>query len=94
MDDHPVHIIPNHHPSKMDVLLKTFLQVILAANWLVTQTSNYDICLPLCIYPSCIVQGYRERELSSKLTSFTLSGLQPGETYGIQLKTKVTTSVT
>jgi hypothetical protein len=35
------------------------------------------------------VQGYRERELSSKLTSFTLSGLQPGETYGIQLKTKV-----
>jgi hypothetical protein len=35
------------------------------------------------------LQGYRERELSSKLTSFTLSGLQPGETYGIQLKTKV-----
>jgi hypothetical protein len=35
------------------------------------------------------MQGYRERELSSKLTSFTLSGLQPGETYGIQLKTKV-----
>jgi hypothetical protein len=36
-----------------------------------------------------VTQGYRERELSSKLTSFTLSGLQPGETYGIQLKTKV-----
>jgi hypothetical protein len=42
------------------------------------------------IIPTYVTQGYRERELSSKLTSFTLSGLQPGETYGIQLKTKVT----
>ena len=34
-------------------------------------------------------QGYRERELSNKLTNFTVAGLTPGETYGIQLKTKV-----
>ena len=30
MDDHPVHTTPNHHPLKMDVLPKTFLQIILA----------------------------------------------------------------
>ena len=35
MDDHLVHTTPNHHPPKMDVLPKTFLQIILAANWLV-----------------------------------------------------------
>ena len=28
----PVHTIPNHHPTKMDVLLKTFVQIIPAAN--------------------------------------------------------------
>ena len=31
MDDHPVHTIPNHHSSKMDVLSKTFLRIILSA---------------------------------------------------------------
>ena len=31
---HPVHTIPNHHPTKKDVLQKTFVQIILAANWL------------------------------------------------------------
>ena len=31
MDDHLVHTIPNHHPTKMDNLPKTFLHVILAA---------------------------------------------------------------
>ena len=35
MDDLPVNTTPNHHPHKMDVLPKTFLQIILAANWLV-----------------------------------------------------------
>ena len=38
MDDHPVHTIPNHHRNKsykMDVLPKTFVQIILAAKWLV-----------------------------------------------------------
>ena len=33
MDDHSVHIIPHHHPTKMDVLPKTVLQIILAAKW-------------------------------------------------------------
>ena len=31
-DDHLVHTIPNHHPTKMDVLPKTLVQIILAAN--------------------------------------------------------------
>ena len=35
MDAHPVHTIPNHQAPKMNVLPKTFLQIILAAKWLV-----------------------------------------------------------
>ena len=31
MNDHPIHTSPNHHPPKLDVLPKTFLQIILAA---------------------------------------------------------------
>ena len=38
MDDHLFPSIPNHHPCKMDVLPKTFLQIILDANWLVWHT--------------------------------------------------------
>ena len=30
---HSVHTIPNHRPTKMDVLPKTFVQIILAAKW-------------------------------------------------------------
>ena len=39
MDDLPVHTIPSHHPSKMDVLPKTFLKIILAPKWLVWHCS-------------------------------------------------------
>ena len=39
MDDHLVHTIPNHHPPKMDVLPKPFLKIILAAMWLVRNSS-------------------------------------------------------
>ena len=35
LSDLPVHTPPNHHDLKMDVLPKTFLQIILAANWLI-----------------------------------------------------------
>ena len=35
MDDHLVHIIPSHQPTKMDVLPKTFVEIILVAKWLV-----------------------------------------------------------
>ena len=31
IDDHPLHTKPNHHPTKMDVLPKTFVQIILSA---------------------------------------------------------------
>ena len=40
MDDHLVHTTTNHHPPKMDVLPKTFLQIILAANWPVWPSST------------------------------------------------------
>ena len=40
MDDHSVHTIPNPHPSKMDVLPKTFIQIILATKWLVRHSSR------------------------------------------------------
>ena len=44
MDDYPVYTTPDHHPPEMDVLPKTFLQIIIAANGLeafnnVTQTA-------------------------------------------------------
>ncbi|XP_023343416.1 uncharacterized protein LOC111712896 [Eurytemora carolleeae] len=38
--------------------------------------------------------GYTEREISNKLTSFTISGLSPGETFGIGLKTKTGDRIT
>ena len=40
-NDHPVYTIPNHHPTKMDVLpTNFFLQIILAAKWLVRHSST------------------------------------------------------
>ena len=39
MDDPLVNTTPNHHPLKMDVLPKTFLQIILVAKWLVRHSS-------------------------------------------------------
>ena len=58
MDGHPVYTIPNHHPTKMDALSKTFVQIILAAKWLVRHsstspsTTSDDICLLFCLNPS------------------------------------------
>ena len=45
----------NHHPSKMDVLSKTYFQIILAAKWLVRHSSKSptirdDLCPFFCIY--------------------------------------------
>ena len=40
MDDHSVHTTPNQHPTKMDVLPKTFVQIILAAKWLAWHSST------------------------------------------------------
>ena len=40
MVDHLVHTTPSHHPTKMDVLPKSFLQIILAAKWLVRHSST------------------------------------------------------
>ena len=40
MDDHSVHTTPNQHPTKMDILPKTFVQIILAAKWLARHSSR------------------------------------------------------
>ena len=40
MDDLPVPTTTNHHPPKMDVLSKIFLQIFLAAKWLVQHSST------------------------------------------------------
>ena len=58
MDNHPIHTIPNPDLTKMVVLPKTFLQIILAAKWLVHAAFNYvplvggELCRPFCIFPS------------------------------------------
>ena len=58
MDNHPIHTIPNPDLTKMVVLPKTFLQIILAAKWLVHAAFNYvplvgdELCRPYCIFPS------------------------------------------
>ena len=38
MDCHPFNTIPNHHLTKMDVLTKTFVRIILAQKWLLRHT--------------------------------------------------------
>ena len=40
IDEYPVHTIQNHHPTKMDILPKTFVQIILGAKWLVRHSSR------------------------------------------------------
>ena len=43
-----------------------------------------------CIDLNCLkFEGYTERDVSSMMTSFLVTGLQPGEIYGLTLKTKV-----
>ena len=39
IDDHLVYTTPNYLPYKTDVLTKTFLQIILAAKWLVRHST-------------------------------------------------------
>ena len=46
-----VHTTPNHHPPKMDILQKTFLQIILAVKWIVRPpNSSDDLCLFFCLF--------------------------------------------
>ena len=40
-NDHLVLSKPNHHPTKIDVLSKTLIQIILAAKWLVWHSSTF-----------------------------------------------------
>ena len=56
MDDQPVHTTPYHHPTKITVHLKTFLQIILPAKWLM-QHSSTSPNHHQCIYPSSMLIG-------------------------------------
>ena len=54
IDDHLVHTPPKHRSPKMDDIPRTFLQIILAAKWLVRQSksppnSSDDLCLSFCL---------------------------------------------
>ena len=75
MDDLPVNTTPNHHPHKMDVLPKTFLQIILAANWLgrYSGTSHNQQRRPLpslLSVSSYMIQALAEGKLCFFLTSY------------------------
>ena len=74
-NDHLVHTIRNHHPPKMDVLPKTFLQIILAANWLgrYSGTSHNQQRRPLpslLSVSSYMIQALAEGKLCFFLTSY------------------------
>ena len=49
---------------------------------------NGHIASSTDIHQLTINKDYTERELSSMVTEYKISGLSPGETYGIELKTK------
>ena len=49
----------NHNPLKMDVLPKTFLQIILAAKWLVRPSTSSSNCLTFCVNLILWPQPYR-----------------------------------
>ena len=55
MDDHPVHTIPNRHPTKSDFSIQDLFQIILAAKCHGIQvhppTNSDDLCLLFCLYP-------------------------------------------
>ena len=51
MDDHPVHTIPSHRPTKLDVLPNTSVQITLASKWLVQHSSIHPSSIP----PSTII---------------------------------------
>ena len=81
IDDHPVHTIQNHHPTNLDDLPKTFLQIILAAKLLVrhlsTSTNQHQQHLPSLLYFSFFYEVFVGLLFSSILTNLCLlSSLQ------------------
>ena len=91
MDDHPIHTTPNHHPSKMNVLPKTFLQIILAAKckWLVqplsTSLNQQPRPLPSLLYLSFFYGMLTSRDGECAILGSLISTLyqrQHGQTKG------------
>ena len=70
-----INILPNHHPTKMDVLPKICVQIILAAKWLVQHSSTFpnhsdDLCLLFC--PNHQPGGDEERMCTVQWTWISL----------------------
>ena len=76
MFDHPVRTIPNHHPTKKDVLPKFVVQIILAAKWLVWhfkyvfQAKSEDLCRLFCLYPSSMTKMHMAYRFSRTAQMF------------------------
>ena len=60
-DDHPVHTIPNHHPTKMDVLQRTLDEIILL------------ICSSPMLYKCEIFAKQTHKKEPKKMTTFAFS---------------------
>ena len=76
LNDHLVLTKPNHQHSKMDVLPKTFVQIILAAKWLVRHSSTSP--------------NQQRRPLSSLLSlSFFYSMTSTGPATNLMIKLRV-----
>ena len=82
MDDHQVHTIPNYVPSsKMDVLTKTFVQIILAAKQLVrhsrTSLNQQRRPLPSPLSLSLFYDQIPHFQPFEKWNLWKLAGLEP-----------------
>ena len=72
VDDHRVHITPNHQPPKMDVLLKTILHIILVAKKAIV-AFMYDFSSDILVFTSPKQQQRSLPSLLSDSSSIYLS---------------------
>ena len=78
MDDPLVHTIPNQNPTKMDVLPKCFVQIILAAKYCTVAsaacipvrppTNSENLCVLFCLYPSSMLTVYCHKMIDEQST--------------------------
>ena len=92
MDDYPIYTIPNQHPTKMDVLLKTFVQIILADRCLVWHSRMPRRPLPSLLsillgWVSVVPVGYASVPVPVRtgehLLDIRLLNLQKGEVHSL-----------
>ena len=85
MNDHLVNTTPNHHPPKMDGLPKTFLQIILAAKWLVRYSSTSpkqqrrpSVCVSILYYGLIMVGPHTYQDLAASWAGCRYQSLSRG----------------